>query len=117
MEISKIREGFDQLVNNLGKVKNDSTTKFSFTYTGPVPIFGIEPGCGCTNVKQHQGVIEGEYSSGKWNEESLPQQFNKTITVYFNDGNDLYKVSSDGVVSKNSDKLKVVLSITGEIVP
>ncbi len=110
MKIEEIRKGFDKLVANVGEVAPSSSTPFSFDYSGTVPIWGVTAACGCTNVRVEDGSIIGTYNAG-----TSPGTINKSITVFFDDGQDMYTRDERKNATMNPNKLKILLTVIGEI--
>lgn len=106
-----MRNSFDSIVTNLGKVKVNSNTPFSFKYNGTVPIWAVTASCGCTAVE-----VAGEAVVGTFNASSNPGVVDKKITVYFDDGEDMYIRNDKKIATLNPKKAKLTLSIVGETV-
>lgn len=111
MTVEDMRNSFDSIVTNLGKVKVNSNTPFSFKYIGTVPIHSISPSCGCTSVGVEEGAVVGTFNAS-----SNPGVIDKKITVYFDDGEDMHIISDKKVSTLNPKKAKLTLSIVGETV-
>lgn len=99
---------FNEEKHDFGEIKEAdglATTEFEFTNTGgePLMITSVRPSCGCTSPSYtKEPVMPGE--KGKitvaFNPKNRSGKFNKTITVY-----------------SNSSTQKVILTISGLIIP
>ena len=85
MTIEEMSESFGSIVFNVGSVRPNSSTPFKFEYNGNVPIWGVTAACGCTAVEVIDGGVVGTYNAS-----SSPGVVDKKITVYFDDGEDMY---------------------------
>ena len=110
-KMNEIRQGFDSLVKKLGTLQKDSVTPFEFKYDGPVPILGVKSFCGCTSLK----VIGGHTIVGEFQASSIGK-YTRQIAVYFDDGQDFYKIDENKVIENNTKKLNVLLMIDVEVV-
>lgn len=112
MGVEEIRNGFEDLVVNIGTVAPNSSTPFKFNYTGSIPIWGVQAACGCTSTKVDE---EGRSITGFYNAASNATSVNKSITVFFDDGQEMYIRDAHKNASVNPNKLKILLSIVGEV--
>ncbi len=110
MTVEQMREAFDAIVINIGNVKPNSSTPFRFEYRGEKPLWGVQASCGCTSVEVTDDAVIGVYNAG------VSGDVNKTITAYFDDGQDMYIRNDKKVVSLNPKKAKITLTIIGNII-
>lgn len=106
--------------NFIGKPGDE--VHFTFTYNGDLPIQAVEPGCsGCTTLKCVDNKIEGVLTlDPKEAYVNLPDDVtstpvNKSIRVWFEDGEDWYVISSEKQRSQNPRKITIPLYLSGQV--
>lgn len=107
--VKKIELGWSETIHDFAEIPVGTpvTAKFEFTNKGnePVTVYRVKSSCGCTvaNYSKNpvlpgkKGEVSATYNAAKQG------PFNKSVTVYMNDGSH-YRLSLKGkVVGKNSD--------------
>ena len=105
---------FEKKEHNFGTIKEEMgavTTQFEFTNTGKAPLIiqQVSTSCGCTTPSYtREPVLPGKKGivSAKYSTTGRPGKFNKTITVYTNVPDTIYKLTIKGDVIPKGNKSK-----------
>lgn len=126
---TQLRKSFDKL-----KVEFNTGLKtripFEFNYSGDLPIHSIELGCGCTHgelidgakIKGYLQIYDKDYYKPSPVDPTNPDsplnpivKVEKTITVFFDDGQPWFVINDKKHRNANPEKLKIVLRISGYV--
>lgn len=120
-KVKQLMESFDTAVF-VFHGKPEQEIPYEFTYNGDMPIQCIQLGCGCTSGKVEgnkiKGVLKLDPKSAYLKSvvgTSNQVMTSKSVTVYFNDGQDFFSIDDDMVRRPNTDKISVGLTIQGVI--
>lgn len=115
----EIRNAFESVIFKF-KGKPGDEIPFEFTYNGELDIQSIQPGCGCTEARVENNKIVGHLKLDPLetynpNENETSRSVQKSITVYFHDGQEWYTADQNKVRKANSNKLSAVVTIAGVV--
>ena len=101
--------------------KPEEGVSFEFKYSGDTPILALEPGCtACTSLECDGETIKGiltldskEKYTAALGVQAAP--INKSIQVWFDDGEDWYTIGDNFQRHPNPKKISIPLFLSGQV--